>query len=42
MQVSFLYRTKPVVHNEMESGYTERKPVKFETHVTEPQGTIKK
>ncbi len=42
MQVSFLYRTKRVARNGMESGYTERKPVKFETHLTEPQGIIKK
>ena len=36
-----LYRAKRVARNEMESGYTERKPVKFETHLTEPQGKLK-
>ena len=42
LQAAVLGKPKPVARNEMEGGYTERKPVKFETHLTEPQGKIKK
>ena len=41
LQAAVLGKPKWIVHNEMENGYTERKPFIYQTHLTEPQGTIK-
>ncbi len=41
LQAAVLDKLKWIVRNEMENGYTERKSFIYQTHLTEPQGTIK-